>query len=108
MKRKNAIPLQSTGQYAGRGATTIINYERKYITGDDNALFVKVKKKVMTNFRNILDTAIRLRVLEMALRLSYLNIFWGGGGTRPQPLLRLAQSTLAKVSPTIKSRPDFS
>ena len=103
------IPLQSTGQYEGRGATTIINYERKYITGDDNALFVKVKKKVMTNFRNIFDTAIGLRVLEMALRLSYLNIFWGGGGGgTPAAPLEARTINTRKVSPTIKSRPDFS
>ena len=32
----------------------------------DNALFVKVKKKITINFRNLFDTAIGLRLLEMA------------------------------------------
>ena len=45
--------------------TIIINYE-KYNTADDNALFVKVKKKITINFRNLFDTGIGLRVLEMA------------------------------------------
>ena len=48
-----------------RGMTIIINYELKYITADDNAIFVKVKK-ITINFRNLFDTAIGLRVLEMA------------------------------------------
>ena len=41
-------------------------------------LFVKVKKKIAINLRNLFDTAIGLRVLGMAfLRLSDLKIFWG-------------------------------
>ena len=44
-----------------------INYQiLKYITGDGNAIFVKDKKKITVNFRNLFDTAIGLRVLEMA------------------------------------------
>ena len=42
--------------------TIIINFEN--IT-DDNALFGKVKKKII-NFRNRFDTVIGLRVLEIA------------------------------------------
>ena len=45
-----------------RDMTVIINFEN--IT-DDNALFGKVKKKII-NFRNLFDTAIGLRVLEIA------------------------------------------
>ena len=45
-----------------RDVTVIINFEN--IT-DDNALFGKVKKKII-NFRNLFDTAIGLRVLEIA------------------------------------------
>ena len=48
------------------GVTIIINYENILITADDNALFVKVKKKITINFRNLFDTAIGLRVLELA------------------------------------------
>ena len=40
----------------------IINFEN---IADDNALFGKVKKKII-NFRNLLDTAISLRVLKIA------------------------------------------
>ena len=40
--------------------TVIINFEN---IADDNALFGKVKKKII-NFRNLFDTAIGLRVLE--------------------------------------------
>ena len=45
-----------------RDVTIIINFE---ITAGDNALFGKVKKKII-NFRNLFDTAIGLRVLEIA------------------------------------------
>ena len=45
-----------------RDVTIIINFEN---IADDNALFGKVKKKII-NFRNIFDTAIGLRVLEIA------------------------------------------
>ena len=45
-----------------RDVTIIINFEKK---ADDNALFGKVKKKII-NFRNFFDTAIGLRVLEIA------------------------------------------
>ena len=45
-----------------RDATIIINFEN---IADDNALFGKVKKKII-NFRNLFDTAIGLRVLEIA------------------------------------------
>ena len=38
----------------------------KYNTADDNALFVKVEKKITISFWNIFDTANGLRVLEMA------------------------------------------
>ena len=40
----------------------IINFEN---IADDNALFGKVKKKII-NFRNPFDTAIGLRVLKIA------------------------------------------
>ena len=46
-----------------RDVTIIISFEN---IADDNALFCKVKKK-MINFRNLFDTAIGLRVLEMIL-----------------------------------------
>ena len=45
-----------------RDVTIIINFKN---IADDNALFGKVKKK-MINFRNLFDTAISLRVLEIA------------------------------------------
>ena len=37
--------------------TIIINY-KKYNTADDNALFVKVKRQITINFRNLFDRAI--------------------------------------------------
>ena len=45
-----------------RDVTIIINFEN---IADDNALFGKVKKKII-NFRNLFDTAIDLRVMEIA------------------------------------------
>ena len=45
-----------------KDVTIIINFEN---IADDNALFGKVKKKII-NFRNLFDTAIGLRVLENA------------------------------------------
>ena len=45
-----------------RDVTIIINFEN---IADDNALFGKVKKKIIT-FRNLFDTAIGLRALEIA------------------------------------------
>ena len=45
-----------------RDVTIIINFEN---IADDNALFGKVKKKII-NFRNLFDTAIGLRLLEIA------------------------------------------
>ena len=45
-----------------RDVTIIINFEN---IADDNTLFGKVKKKIV-NFRNLFDTAIGLRVLEIA------------------------------------------
>ena len=45
-----------------RDVTIVINFEN---IADDNALFGKVKKKRI-NFRNLFDTAIGLRVLEIA------------------------------------------
>ena len=45
-----------------RDVTIIINFEN---TADVNSLFGKVKKKII-NFRNLFDTAIGLRVLEIA------------------------------------------
>ena len=45
-----------------RDVTIIINFEN---IADDNALFGKVKKKII-NFRNLFDIAIGLRVLEIA------------------------------------------
>ena len=45
-----------------RDVTIIINFEN---TADDNTLFGKVKKKII-NFRNLFNTAIGLRVLEIA------------------------------------------
>ena len=45
-----------------RNVTIIINFEN---IADDNALFGKVKKKII-NFRNLFDTAIGLRVLDYA------------------------------------------
>ena len=42
--------------------TIIINFEN---IADDNALFGKVKKKII-NSRNLFDTAIGLTVLEIA------------------------------------------
>ena len=45
-----------------RDVTIISNFENIV---DDNALFGKVKKKII-NFRNLFDTAIGLRVLEIA------------------------------------------
>ena len=45
-----------------RDVTITINFEN---IADDNALFGKVKKKII-NFRNLVDTAIGLRVLEIA------------------------------------------
>ena len=42
--------------------TIIINFEN---IADGNVLLGKVKKKIM-NFRNLFDTAIGLRVLEIA------------------------------------------
>ena len=45
-----------------RDVTIIINFEN---IADDNALFGKVKKKRI-NFRNLFDTAIGLRGLEIA------------------------------------------
>ena len=47
-----------------RDGTIIINFEN---IADDNALFGKVKKKII-NFRNLFDTAIGLRVLEMRFK----------------------------------------
>ena len=44
----------------------ITNYESIILLMHDNALFVKVKKKITINFRNLFDTAIGLRLLEMA------------------------------------------
>ena len=45
-----------------RDVTIIINFEN---IADDNALFGKVKKKII-NFRNLFDKAIGLRALEIA------------------------------------------
>ena len=45
-----------------RDVTIIINFEN---IADGNALFGKVKKKII-NFRNLFDTAMGLRVLEIA------------------------------------------
>ena len=45
-----------------RDVTIIINFEN---IADDNALFGKVKKKII-KFRNLFDTAIGLIVLEIA------------------------------------------
>ena len=45
-----------------RDVTIIINFENIV---DDNSPFGKVKKKII-NFRNLFDTAIGLRVLEIA------------------------------------------
>ena len=45
-----------------RDVIIIINFEN---IADDNTLFGKFKKK-MINFRNLSDTAISLRVLEIA------------------------------------------
>ena len=45
-----------------RDVTIIINFE---IIADDSVLVGKVKKKII-NFRNLFDTAIGLRVLEIA------------------------------------------
>ena len=45
-----------------RDVTIIINFDN---IADDNALFGKVKKKII-NFRNLFDTSIGLRVLEIA------------------------------------------
>ena len=45
-----------------RDVTIIINFENIV---NDNALFGKVKKKII-NFRNLFDTGIGLRVLEIA------------------------------------------
>ena len=45
-----------------RDVTIIINFEN---IADGNVLFGKVKKKII-NFRNLFDTAIGLRVLEIA------------------------------------------
>ena len=44
-----------------RDVTIIINFEN---IADDNTLFGKVKKKII-NFRNLFDSAIGLRVLEI-------------------------------------------
>ena len=44
--------------------TIIINFEN---IDDDNAIFGKVKKKII-NFRNLFDTAIGPRVLEIAFQ----------------------------------------
>ena len=60
------------------------NYQlSKYITVDDNTLFVKVKKKIAINFRNLFETAIGLRVIS-----DYFENFLGGGGggMPPDPL----------------------
>ena len=43
--------------------TIIISFEN---IADDNALFGKVKKKII-NFKSLFDTAIGLRVLEIAI-----------------------------------------
>ena len=58
---------------------TIIINSLKYNTADDNALFVKVRKKITINFRNTFNTAIGLRVPagNSVLRLSDLKIFRG-------------------------------
>ena len=45
-----------------RDVTIIINFEN---IADENALFGKVKKKII-NFRNLFDTAIGLKVMEIA------------------------------------------
>ena len=45
-----------------RDMTIIINFEN---IADDNALFGMIKKKII-NFRNLFDTAIGLRVQEIA------------------------------------------
>ena len=45
-----------------RDVKIIINFEN---IADGNALFGKAKKKII-NFRNLFDTAIGLRVLEIA------------------------------------------
>ena len=45
-----------------RDVTIIISFEN---IADDNARFGKVKKKII-NFRNLFDTAIGLRMLEIA------------------------------------------
>ena len=45
-----------------RDVTIIINFEN---IADDNALFGKVKKKII-NFRNLFNTAIGPRMLEIA------------------------------------------
>ena len=45
-----------------RDVSIIINFENIV---NDNALFGKVKKKII-NFRNLFDTGIGLRVLEIA------------------------------------------
>ena len=47
-----------------RDVTIIINFEN---IADDNALFGKVKKKII-NFRSLFDTAIGLRVLEIGFK----------------------------------------
>ena len=50
-----------------RGVTIIFNYEIiLQLMTTRNALFVKVKEKITINFGNLFDTAIGLRVLEMA------------------------------------------
>ena len=46
-----------------RDVTIIINFEN---IADENALFGKVKKKII-NFRSLFDTAIGLKVMEIAL-----------------------------------------
>ena len=50
-----------------RGVTIIFKYEIVLqLMTTSNALFVKGKKKITIDFRNLFDTAIGLRVLEMA------------------------------------------
>ena len=46
--------------------TRIINYENIIPLMTTLFLSLKVKKKIMINFRNIFDTAISMIVLEMA------------------------------------------
>ena len=57
--RKNLVSYFASVK---RDVTIIISFEN---IADDNVLFGKVKEKII-NFRNLFDTAIGLRVLEIA------------------------------------------